>query len=131
MRKRREIDSIYDSALKYFARYGYKKATLDNIALDLNMTNANLYSYAKNKRQLYCDCVYYAVDEFLSRLKDLLSCIEDPYEKLDFIWDNTLGVILENKNFCEILVADNLSQYATHSDDPWISVNTTFVDFAT
>ncbi|MEG2159488.1 MAG: TetR/AcrR family transcriptional regulator, partial [Clostridia bacterium] len=80
MRKRREIDSIYDSALKYFARYGYKKATLDNIALDLNMTNANLYSYAKNKRQLYCDCVYYAVDEFLSRLKDLLSCIEDPYE---------------------------------------------------
>ena len=53
MRPRLDDELIYKAALPFFAKYGYKKPTLEDIASALDMSNTNLYSYARSKRDLY------------------------------------------------------------------------------
>jgi len=53
MRKKAPSNDIYNAALKIFAEFGYKKATMEDIAKELNMTKCNLYLYAENKMDLY------------------------------------------------------------------------------
>lgn len=50
MRKRIENEIILKAALGAFAKFGYKKATLEDIAGELGMTNSSIYAYASSKR---------------------------------------------------------------------------------
>ena len=53
MKKKIENEIILNAALGAFARYGYKKATLEDIAGELSMTNSSIYAYAASKKELY------------------------------------------------------------------------------
>ncbi len=44
---------IYEAAMKAFARFGYKKATVEDIAEKLGVTKGTLYLYVRDKRDLY------------------------------------------------------------------------------
>src|SRR5512138_3681698 len=44
---------IFDVSLKLFARYGYKKTTIEDVARELGMTPGSIYFYVKNKKDLY------------------------------------------------------------------------------
>ena len=61
MRPKIPIEEIYNAALQVFAEFGYKKATVEDIAVKLDMTKGNLYFYAKNKKDLYEKTVSYAL----------------------------------------------------------------------
>ncbi len=61
MRPKIPIEEIYNAALKVFAEFGYKKATVEDIADKLDMTKGNLYFYAKNKKDLYEKAVSFAL----------------------------------------------------------------------
>lgn len=106
MRKRQNEEKIYEAALKQFAKYGYKKTTLDDIAQKLNMTNANLYSYASSKQALYHDSVAYALTKWQSKVKEAIEGIDDPVERLSVLSDSAVLYLSENKTFCQILKRD-------------------------
>ncbi|MBN1636041.1 MAG: TetR/AcrR family transcriptional regulator [Deltaproteobacteria bacterium] len=53
MDKTDRLNQIFDESLKVFARFGYKKATVEDIARQAGMTKGNLYLYVKNKRDMY------------------------------------------------------------------------------
>ena len=61
MRKKIKNEVIYEAALKVFAKYGYRKTTLEDIAGEMDMTAANLYAYFQSKRELYEQTVSYAM----------------------------------------------------------------------
>ncbi len=82
MRPRIENERIYQAAIPCFARYGYKKTTLEDIAGALDMSTANLYSYTDSKRSLYEECVAYAIDQWQETVRQATAAIEDPREKL-------------------------------------------------
>lgn len=64
MRKKAPSNDIYNAALKIFAEFGYKKATMEDIAKELNMTKCNLYLYAENKMDLYENTVRSALTKW-------------------------------------------------------------------
>ena len=72
MKPKEDISTIYEAALEVFAEYGFKKATLEDIAGQLGMTKGNLYRYARNKKDLYRNTVRYALLRWQGRL-NLLS----------------------------------------------------------
>ena len=82
MRKRQDAERIYGTALELFARYGYKKTTLEDIASALDMSNTNLYSYAKSKRALYNDTVAWAIDQWQESVRQAVKEVDDPKERL-------------------------------------------------
>ena len=61
MKPRIDADIIFAAALTVFARYGFKKSTVQDIADRLDMTKGNLYRYARNKLDLYEKTVSWAL----------------------------------------------------------------------
>jgi AcrR family transcriptional regulator len=47
------IRQIYETALNLFAKHGYRKTSVVDIANELGMVKGNLYLYALNKQDLY------------------------------------------------------------------------------
>ena len=53
MNREEKLATIYEAALRVFARYGYRRTRVEDIADELGMTKGNLYLYVENKRDLY------------------------------------------------------------------------------
>jgi AcrR family transcriptional regulator len=106
MRKKIDINLIYQAALENFARYGLRKATLDDIARDLGVTKSNLYRYTQNKDSLYQESVAYAFRRWQNRVKTALVGIDSPREQLLILCDRAFTYLAEDKTFCEILKND-------------------------
>ena len=106
MRPRLDDELIYKAALPFFAKYGYKKTTLEDIASALDMSNTNLYSYARSKRDLYQCCVDYAIDQWQEFVRRQTRDIEDPKEKLVTTWRSAVGYIINNEEMMALLKND-------------------------
>ena len=106
MRPRLDDELIYKAALPFFAKYGYKKTTLEDIASALDMSNTNLYSYARSKRDLYQCCVDYAIDQWQEYVRRQTRDIEDPKEKLVTTWRSAVGYIINNEEMMALLKND-------------------------
>ncbi|MBQ8062469.1 MAG: TetR/AcrR family transcriptional regulator [Clostridia bacterium] len=106
MRPRMEEERIYEAAIPFFAKFGYKKTTLEDIAGALDMSNTNLYSYAKSKQALYKDCVSYALDRWHNFVLAETEDIEDPKEKLLMTFRSAVGYIAGNEDMSALIKND-------------------------
>ncbi|MCX8010098.1 MAG: TetR/AcrR family transcriptional regulator [Ignavibacteria bacterium] len=73
--KRKEL--IVRSARERFARFGFKKTTMDDIAADLRMGKATMYYYYKSKEEIFEAVVKSEFDEF----KKSIELLEKDSEK--------------------------------------------------
>lgn len=106
MRQRLPENRIYEVALKQFAQYGYKKATLEDIAAELNMTGASLYSYASSKQDLYHDCVGYGMKNWEAFVAESLENIEDIEKYFMTLCSSSIEYLKANPLFGTILKRD-------------------------
>ena len=81
MKPREDIETIYKVALSVFAEFGFKKATMEDIADRLGMTKGNLYLYVKNKKDLYHKTVSYALLAWQSKVLEAVDKASDVKEK--------------------------------------------------
>jgi AcrR family transcriptional regulator len=106
MRKKIELELIYQAALQNFAKYGLRKTTLNDIASDLGVTKSNLYRYTQNKESLYREAVSYALRNWQDRTKKALMTIQSPREQLITLCKSAYTYLSEDDIFCEILKND-------------------------
>ena len=106
MRPKLDEELILKAALPFFAKYGYKKTTLEDVAQALDMSNTNLYSYFRSKRDLYQCCVDYAIDEWQEYVRQQTSEIEEPKAKLVMAWRSAVGYIVGNEQMMALLKND-------------------------
>ena len=77
MKPKEDIATVYEAALGVFAEFGFKKATLDDIAAQLGMTKGNLYRYAHNKQDLYRNTVRHALLRWQGKVRDAVAAESD------------------------------------------------------
>ena len=106
MRPKLDEELILKAALPFFAKYGYKKTTLEDVAQALDMSNTNLYSYFRSKRDLYQCCVDYAIDQWQEDVRQQTSEIEEPKAKLVMAWRSAVGYIVGNEQMMALLKND-------------------------
>lgn len=106
MRPRQDEERIYETALQLFASYGYKKTTLEDIAQELGMTGANLYSYSNSKQSLYHNCVAYALSKWQNYVLDAISGIEDSCEYFTELCRCSIEYLGMDDTFRKILKRD-------------------------
>lgn len=123
MRKRRDEQKIYKTALKLYAKYGYKKTTLEDIANKLDMTSANIYSYASSKQALYHDSVGYALTMWQDKVIKSIDGIDDPVQRLITLCDSAVYYLNEDKVFCQILCQDPAIFPMFPTVDPYEEIN--------
>lgn len=65
-----------------FARYGFFKATMDDIAQAMGMKKGSLYYYYKSKEDILRDVVHYESEQFLKALEKEIALVKTPQEKI-------------------------------------------------
>jgi AcrR family transcriptional regulator len=65
-----------------FSRYGFKKATMDEIARGINMGKSSIYYYFKSKEDIFEAVVLYEANILRNDLTTAIKSVESPIEKL-------------------------------------------------
>ncbi|MBW2614875.1 MAG: TetR/AcrR family transcriptional regulator [Deltaproteobacteria bacterium] len=66
--KQKKIESILNTAKKMFARYGFQKTTLDEVARMARVARATLYNYFGNKDQVYLEVLCREIDDVIKQV---------------------------------------------------------------
>lgn len=128
---------IIQAALKRFSHYGFHKTTMSEIAIDLNITKANLYYYYPDKNALIKDVLSHISDEIIMRQHAVLNLydgslldvlckllevkadyLKDYYilhinENLEWIKGQGVGTLLERFHYRNIKIVGDLLERAT------------------
>jgi len=113
-------EEIQAAARKCFARHGYAKTTLDDIAQAVGIKTGSLYHYYDGKESIFRDVIAKEGEEMLSWLEDELSKAKTPsdkiirytqarlehYRKVINLLDVSIQVILEVKPLFDKLYRD-------------------------
>ena len=99
-------EQIMAAAISLFAKYGYKKTTIDDIARVLRMAKSNIYRYFVGKEDLYHQSVSSVLDAWRTHVQQQVSAIQDPMEKLRQMAEVAIHYPESNPDFCNILLQD-------------------------
>ncbi|TMV43984.1 TetR/AcrR family transcriptional regulator [Paenibacillus mesophilus] len=71
-RKQKKIDRIYDESFQLFAKHGFHKVSVNEIAQKANVSPATIYNYFGTKEQLYADMLMNWMDKQLEQYESIL-----------------------------------------------------------
>lgn len=115
--KKETLESIFKAALRLFARFGYKKATVEDIASELGMTKGNLYFYVKNKKDLYEKTVAHALSSWQEYVRQEISIEKDDMNKLIIMFQKGNEYLIHNSDLQTILINDpGIISFSTEED---------------
>jgi AcrR family transcriptional regulator len=123
MKPRSDIGTIYLAALKVFAEYGFKKATLDDIAEALGMTKSNLYHYARSKKHLYQDTVRFALLRWQGRVREAVEAEIDARARFFVMCRKAVDYLAQDDDLRRLLVRDPDIFPMFPQDDPFADIN--------
>ena len=104
-------NKIIDAAREVFSRYGFKKATMDEIAFSIHMGKSSLYYYFKNKEDIF-EAVIEKESIFLKQ--EIMAAVDkekDTKSKLRSYIKNRLHIISRLSNYYSIIKDEYLSHY--------------------
>lgn len=123
MRKKKENEIILKAALGAFAKFGYKKATLEDIAGELGMTNSSIYAYASSKKELYEQAVRYVMLRWQGSVKKMVAKQSTAAEKLRTLCESALRYLVGDAEFCALLKNDPAIFPMFPTVDPYEDIN--------
>ena len=123
MRKKENIETIYTAALKTFAKFGYKKTTVEDIGISLNMTKGNLYRYVKNKKQLYRETVSWALQNWQFRVGAAIEQEADIKARFQVMCFKAVEYLSEDQHLRQVLVHDPDIFPMFPDQDPFEEIN--------
>ncbi|WDP88828.1 MAG: TetR/AcrR family transcriptional regulator [Desulfobacter sp.] len=107
MTKRAErLELLYSRALNIFARYGYKKATVEDIAGEIGITKSGLYKYAKDKMDLYEKTLSHALIRWQARVVEAVNQEDDIIQKFIVMGRKGYEYLMEDEPLREVIKND-------------------------
>jgi AcrR family transcriptional regulator len=123
MKPRENLDTIHAAALEVFADYGFKKATLEDIAAALGMTKANLYRYARNKRDLYENTVRWALLRWQARVGEAIAGERDVERQFRVMCRKAVEYLSGDAHLSRLLMRDPEIFPMFAEQDPYADIN--------
>ena len=117
------LQEILNVSLKCFARYGYKKTTMDEIAAELGLTKGALYSYASNKEDLYQKAVANALAKWQTRVREAVEGATNPRDKFITLSYKAFKYLADDDEMRNILISDPDIFPMFPKDDPFREIN--------
>ena len=123
MKKKENPEVIYTAALEVFARFGFKKTTMEEIARQLDMTKGNLYLYAKNKQSLYRDTAAWALRRWQAKVAAAVAQQKNPTDKFHTLCRKAIDYLSRDRALHELLINDPDIFPMFPDNDPFERVN--------
>jgi len=118
-----KYEAIYKAALKVFAEYGFKKATIEDIAAELDTAKSSLYFYVKDKRELYDKAVAYGLRRWQDKVRDAVDSEPDVVEQFIIMAHKAYEYLSEDRLLQRILMRDPALFPLFSSQDPYSDIN--------
>lgn len=99
-------NAILDAGVKVFAKYGFDKASVDDIAQAANTAKGTLYYHFDSKDDILLALVERGIDDFSSVLKEKIAKGQNPAEKIDILIEAQLNYFFKYRDFCRILLTE-------------------------
>jgi|WetSurMetagenome_2_1015567.scaffolds.fasta_scaffold87922_2 AcrR family transcriptional regulator len=119
-----KLNQILDAALKTFAYYGYRQATMEQIAGSLGMTKGSLYFYCSNKEDLYNKTVAQALLRWQERVREAVEKEQDIVQKLVTLAIKSNEYLSEDDDLRTIIINDPQIQSITPAEDRYPNIGT-------
>jgi AcrR family transcriptional regulator len=104
-------EHIVSIAEKIFARFGFRKTTVDEIAKAAGMGKSTLYYYFKSKEEIFAAVIRQDAQFILHKLTEAINSSVTPQEKLRNYVIARMKTIEEMSSHYEILKAEYVSFY--------------------
>lgn len=95
--------ALLDAARSIFARFGYNKTTVDEIAKAARKGKSTFYYYYKSKEEIFKDVIEKEAQIFRMKLIESISISSDPVEKIKSYIFTRLGNFKNLVNFYSVL----------------------------
>lgn len=118
-----KYEAIYKASLKVFAEYGFKKATIEDIAAELDTAKSSLYFYVKDKRELYDKAVAYGLRLWQNKVRDAVEREPDIVQKFVVMAHKAYEYLAEDRRLQRILMRDPALFPLFTSQDPYSDIN--------
>ena len=128
MDKNQKLIDILEAALKIFARYGFKKTTVEDIATALGMTKGNLYLYVLSKKDLYEKTVAHALRRWQNRVAEAVAREEDPSQQLMVLGRKAFEHLSQDDDLRQVLENDPSIFPLSVAEDRFKEINRASVD---
>ncbi|MBN1327252.1 MAG: TetR/AcrR family transcriptional regulator [Candidatus Cloacimonetes bacterium] len=102
---------IITAAKELIATYGFKKTTMDEIAVKARMGKSTLYYYFKNKEDIFAEIVGIDSDLFRNKLSDSIANAATPKDKIMQYVRTRMLHLKELSNFYKTLTNEYLDHY--------------------
>lgn len=114
---------ILNSAISLFARYGFKKTTIDDIANELGIAKSTMYRYFINKEDLYHQAVSHVLNQWRIHVQNETNNMKDPTEKFKVMAKAAIHYPKRNQDFCDIVLQDPNIFSISHKKDRYRESN--------
>lgn len=110
MDKKKNQKNIIEVARRIFAFYGFKKATLEEIASASGMGKSSIYYYFASKEDVLRAVIETEAEIMKNKLLDAISKGSNPIEKFRQYVTTRIEVINELTNYYQVVHSDHLLQ---------------------
>lgn len=105
-------EQIIGSAKEIFARFGFKKTTVDDIANSIHRAKSSIYYYFGSKEEIFEEVIRREYAYLKERLREALASEESPEGKLRSYVLTRLQVLLKVSNLYGAITSDYLSYFS-------------------
>jgi len=120
--KLNKLNQILNAAIKVFAYYGFRQATMEQIAGELGMTKGSLYFYCSNKEDLYNKAVAHALLKWQARVQEAVDAETDIVQKLVTLAIKSNEYLAEDNDLRTIIINDPQIQSITPAEDRYPNI---------
>jgi AcrR family transcriptional regulator len=117
-----KLNQILQVSLQVFAHYGYKKASMEEIAGRLGMTKGNLYFYCRNKLDLYEKTVAHALLRWQARVRQAVEAEPEIVQKFLALAWKSYEYLSEDGDLRTLIAKDPAIQAVTPSEERFPSI---------
>lgn len=128
MDRQEKLNRIYDAALKVFAKYGYRRTRVEDIASELGMTKGNLYLYARDKKELYEKAVSHGLLRWQAKVRDAVAGVEGVKEQFITMCQKSFRYLSRDVALRAILINDPAIFPLSSREDRFKEINRTSMD---
>jgi AcrR family transcriptional regulator len=116
-------NEIFHAALKLFARFGYQKTTVDDVASAVGMSKGNVYFYVSSKRALYEKTVSMALLQWRDTVGAAVAQTGDVVEKFSIMAKLSFEYLVGHEDLRAVLMKDPGIFSLTPREDRFYEIN--------
>ncbi len=113
---------IFEAAIQVFAYYGFRQATMEQIAGKMGMTKGSLYFYCENKEDLYNKAVSHALLKWQNQVRMAVKAEKDTVQKLITLAIVSNEYLSQDDDLRAILINDPQIQSITQAEDRYPNI---------